>query len=107
MAFNSIPTSLAEMRKVAGSSIDKKYVRGIISFYRKVSETHGVNNPLAFNPTTTSGKSAKLMRALNGDVDIAKLKRECKLDSNFKLPGVMVVEVIVVQVTLVICLKHN
>ena len=47
MAFNSIPTSLAEMRKVAGSSIDKKYVRGIISFYRKVRETHGVDNPLA------------------------------------------------------------
>ena len=85
MAFNSIPTSLAEMRKVAGSSIDKKYVRGIISFYRKIRETHGVDNPLAFNPTTTSGKSAKLMRALNGDVDIAKLKRECKLDSNFKI----------------------
>ena len=45
MAFNSIPTSLAEMRKVAGNSIDKKYVKGIITFYRKVSETHGVSNP--------------------------------------------------------------
>ena len=85
MAFNSIPTSLAEMRKVAGNSIDKKYVKGIISFYRKVSETHGVSNPLAFNPAVTSGKSAKLMRALKGDVDIAKIKRESKLDSNFKI----------------------
>ena len=99
MAFNSIPTSLAEMRKVAGNSIDKKYIKGIICFYRKVSETHGVSDPLAFNPAVTSGKSAKLMRALKGDVDIAKIKRE--------LLGVMVVEVIVVQVTLVICLRHN
>ena len=36
MAFNSIPTSLAEMRKVAGESIDAKYRQGVIKFYRKV-----------------------------------------------------------------------
>ena len=86
MAFNSIPKNLAEMRKVAGSSIDKKYQAGIITFYRKVVKAHGVNDPLAFNPSTAAGKSCKLVRALKGEVDIAKLKRECEgLDSNFKI----------------------
>ena len=85
MAFNSIPTSLAEMRKVAGSSLDKKYKAGIVTFYRKLVQAHGVNDPLAFNPSTAAGKSCKLIRALKGEVDISKLKKECELDANFKI----------------------
>lgn len=85
MAFNSIPNSLAEMRKVAGDSIDVKHRIGIINFYREIQKSYGVNNPLAFNPATKSGKTCKLMRALKGEVDIAKLKRISKLDSNFKV----------------------
>jgi hypothetical protein len=85
MAFNSIPKNLSEMRAVAGSSIDAKYQAGIISFYRKLVKAHGMEDPLAFNPATTSGKSCKLVRALKGEVDVAKLKKECKLDANFKI----------------------
>ena len=85
MAFNSIPTSLAEMRKVAGESIDAKYRQGVIKFYRKIKENHGVDDPLAFNPSVASGKSCKLVRALKGELDIVRLKRESKLDTNFKI----------------------
>ena len=85
MAFNSIPKNLSEMRAVAGSSIEEKYRGGIIQFYSKIKKAHGMEDPLAFNPTTKSGKSCKLVRALKGEVDIAKLKRECNLDSNFKI----------------------
>lgn len=85
MAFNSIPKNLSEMRKVAGSSIDEKYRGGIIQFYSKIAKAHGMEDPLAFNPTTKSGKSCKLVRALKGEVDVAKLKKECGLDANFKI----------------------
>lgn len=85
MAYNSIPKNLTEMRAAAGSSIDEKYRAGIIKFYTKISEEHKIDDPLAFNPTTKSGKSAKLIRALKGEVDVARLKRECGLDSNFKI----------------------
>ena len=85
MAYNSIPKNLSEMRAAAGSSIDEKYRAGIIKFYTKVAKAHKIEDPLAFNPTTKSGKSAKLVRALKGEVDVSKLKRECGLDSNFKI----------------------
>ena len=85
MAFNSIPKNLSEMRQVAGSSIDEKYRGGLIQFYMKVAKAHGVNDPLALNPTTKAGKSAKLIRALKGEVDLAKLKKDCGLPPAFKI----------------------
>ena len=85
MAFNSIPKNSSEMRAIAGSSIDKKYRGPIIHFYNHIKKHYGVEDALAFNPKTNSGKSCKIMRALKGTVDIAQVKRKVGLDSAFKI----------------------
>lgn len=86
MAFNVIPKNLAEMREAAGEHIEQQYRWGIITFYRKIVDAHpSIPDPLAFNSGTSSGKSVKVIRALKGEVDIAKLKRQCELPAAFKV----------------------
>ena len=85
MAFDSIPKNSSEMRAVAGNSIDRKYRGPIIHFYNHVKKHYGVEDALAFNTKTNAGKTAKLMRALKGTVDIAQVKRKVGLDAAFKI----------------------
>jgi len=85
MAFDSIPKNSSEMRALAGSSIDRKYRGPIIHFYNHVKKHYGVEDALAFNAKTNAGKTAKLMRALKGTVDIAQVKRKVGLDAAFKI----------------------
>ena len=85
MAFNSIPKDFTEMRDAAGCCIDEKYRGKIMQFYLDVVKEGGMENPLAFNPTTKTGRSCKLVRALKGVVDLKALKRKNGLDANFKI----------------------
>jgi hypothetical protein len=86
MAFNVIPKNLTEMREAAGEHTEQKYRRGIITFYRKIVDAHpSIPDPLAFDGGKSSGKSVKIIRALKGEIDIAKLKRQCELPAEFKV----------------------
>ena len=74
------------MREAAGEHIEQQYRWGIITFYRKIVDAHpSIPDPLAFNSGTSNGKSVKIIRALKGEVDIAKLKRQCELPAAFKV----------------------
>jgi hypothetical protein len=65
MAFNVIPKNLTEMREAAGE-LEQKYRWGIITFYRKIVDAHpSIPDPLAFDGGKSSGKSVKIIRALN------------------------------------------
>jgi len=74
------------MRAAAGNHIDQRYRWGIITFYRKIVDANpSIPDPLAFNSGVTSGSSVKVIRALKGQIDVAKLKRQCELGPSFKV----------------------
>lgn len=74
------------MRAAAGNHIDQRYRWGVIVLYRKIVDAHPeIQDPLAFDDKTSNGRSVKIIRALKGEINIAKLKRQCELDTNFKV----------------------
>ena len=50
-----------------------------------VAKEGGMENPLAFNPSIKTGRSCKLVRALNGVIDLKSMKKKHGLDANFKI----------------------
>ena len=85
MAFNSIPKNLTEMRDAAACCIEEKSRGGIIQFYLDCVKDGGMDDPLAFNPATKSGKSCKIARALKGVIDLKALKKKHSLGAAFKI----------------------